>query len=269
MLRPADAVHERRRALAPGVLDEQLADLREDVLRHAAHPFDRLRRVAGVVALEDLPDAARVLQRRIEFWLFARCVVIAALTLARERFDIALLVALPGRGGDERILVLPARRVVSALLLVEPREQPIGADVLELLADDRRRVGVGEHVLAEVRFGAQHVVDHAAEEGDVGAGAQRHEHVGECTRAAVVGIDVDHRRAARLGLHHPLERDGMGLGHVRALEHDQVGVLQVTRQRAGGATAEGRAEADDRRAVADAGLVLDLHDSRRGEELLY
>ena len=103
----------------------------------------------------------------------------------------------------------------------------------------------------------------AAEEGDVGAGAQRHEHVGQRARAAVVRVDVDHGRAARLGLHHPLEGDRVGLGHVRALEHDQVGVLQVAGQRARGAAAERGAEPDDGRAVADARLVLDLDDAER------
>ncbi len=100
------------------------------------------------------------------------------------------------------------------------------------------------------------------------AGAQRHEDVGERARAAVVRIDVDHGRAARLRLHHPLEGDRMRLGHVRALEHDQVGVLQVAGHRGRRAAAERRAEADDGRAVADARLVLDLDHAERREELL-
>ena len=51
-----------------------------------------------------------------------------------------------------------------------------------------------------------------------------HERVGERAGAGEVRVDVDHLGAARLRLHHPLEPDGMGLGHVRAHDHDAVGV---------------------------------------------
>ncbi len=50
------------------------AHLGEHVLRHAAHAFDHLRRVGGVVALEDLPHAARVLEGQVELRLAARSV---------------------------------------------------------------------------------------------------------------------------------------------------------------------------------------------------
>ena len=40
-------------------------------------------------------------------------------------------------------------------------------------------------------------------------------------------VDVDDLRAALPRLHHPLEPDRVVLGHVRAHDHDAVGVLQV------------------------------------------
>ena len=65
VLRPADAVDERRGPVPAGVLGDQLADLLEDVLRDAADPLHHLRRVAREVPLEHLEDAARVLQRLV------------------------------------------------------------------------------------------------------------------------------------------------------------------------------------------------------------
>ena len=42
-----------------------LRDLKELLGRHPAHPLHHLRRVAGVVPLEDLIHASRMLQRRV------------------------------------------------------------------------------------------------------------------------------------------------------------------------------------------------------------
>jgi hypothetical protein len=105
-------------------------------------------------------------------------------------------------------------------------EEPVEVlGVLEVLADDRGRVGVGLDVLAELLALGQDVVDDAAEEGDVGAGARGNEDVGQGAGAAEARIDVDDRRAPGLGLHDPLEGDRMGFGHVGALDDDAVGVL--------------------------------------------
>ena len=65
VLRPADRVAERRRALAAGVLAQRLRDLEELLLRAAADLGDALGGVAAVVALQQLEDAARVLERRV------------------------------------------------------------------------------------------------------------------------------------------------------------------------------------------------------------
>src|SRR5204863_6609104 len=65
VLRPADGVGEGARALAPGVLAERLGDGEELLDAAATCVRDELGRVAGVVALEDLEDAAGMRQRRI------------------------------------------------------------------------------------------------------------------------------------------------------------------------------------------------------------
>ena len=88
-------------------------------------------------------------------------------------------------------------------------------------------------------------------------------------RAREARIDVDHLRAALARLHHPLEPDRMVLRHVRAHDHDAVGVLQVLLERRRAAASERGAQTGHRGAMSNAGLVLDLHDAERGVELLH
>src|SRR5690348_8020263 len=71
VLRPADGVAEGGGALAPGVRRDRLGDAQEDVLRRPADLFDELWRIAREVALEDLEDAARMLERLVA-WRLAR-----------------------------------------------------------------------------------------------------------------------------------------------------------------------------------------------------
>ena len=65
VLRPADRVEERRRALAARVADQRLGHLQELLARDAADLLDHLGRVAREVAPQDLEHAARVLQRLV------------------------------------------------------------------------------------------------------------------------------------------------------------------------------------------------------------
>ena len=95
-----------------------------------------------------------------------------------------------------------------------------------------------------------------------------HERVGERAGAGEVRVDVDHLGAARLGLHHPLEPDGMGLGHVRAHDHDAVGVDEPVRSVGGAATPERGSQTGNGGGVSNTGLVLDLDGPERGEQLL-
>ena len=99
-------------------------------------------------------------------------------------------------------------------------------------------------------------------------GPERDVTVGHGAGPGEARVDVDHRRAPRLGLHHPLEADRVALGHVGALDDDAVGVLQVLLERGGAAPAERCPQTGDGGAVSDAGLVLDLDGAERGEQLL-
>ena len=74
---------------------------------------------------------------------------------------------------------------------------------------------------------------------------------------------------AGLGLHHPLEPDRMALGHVRAHDHDAVGVGQVLLEGGGAAPTERCPQTGDGGGVSYAGLVLDLHGAERREQLLH
>jgi hypothetical protein len=71
------------------------------------------------------------------------------------------------------------------------------------------------------------VPDHAAEERDVGPRPDRDVLVSELASAAKARIDMDDPRTPLLGLHHPAEPDRMSLGHVAALDHDAIRVLEI------------------------------------------
>src|SRR2546421_9330874 len=65
VLRPADGVDECRGPVAPGAGAQLLGNPEEERSGHPARLLEDLGRVAGVVALQDLVDAVRVLQGRI------------------------------------------------------------------------------------------------------------------------------------------------------------------------------------------------------------
>ncbi len=136
-------------------------------------------------------------------------------------------------------VVLPRGGVVGALDGVPAREQAVEVlGVEELVADERGRVRVGQHVLSEVELVGEDVVDDPAEERDVGSRPQRHVDVGQRAGAGEPRVDVDHLCAAALRLDHPLEADRVALGHVRTLDDDHVGVLQVLLERGRAAATE-------------------------------
>ncbi len=81
-----------------------------------------------------------------------------------------------------RPLVAPVAllRVVGAVRAVEAAEQARQIfRVLEALLDNDRCVGVVQDVLLEPALVAQHVVDEAAQESDIRAGADAHEDVAQ------------------------------------------------------------------------------------------
>ena len=269
VLGPADRVTEGRGAIGARVVAQRLAHLEESSQRHAAHLLDNLGRVPAVVPLEDLEHAAGMLQRRVG--LGGACRPTGShgsrgSRRSRHRFvDV--------HADRRRLLldtaVLPGAVVVLRAARVPAREQTVQVlGVAEVLADDRGRVRVPHHVVAELAAVLEDVVDDPAEEGDVVPGSERNVHVGDRARPGEAGIDVDDRRAAQLRLHDPLEAHRVALGHVRAHDHDAVGVLQILLERRGAAATEGCPQTGDGGGVSYAGLVLDLDRTERGEELL-
>jgi hypothetical protein len=93
-------------------------------------------------------------------------------------------------------------------------------------------------VLAEVGLGLDHVADDPAEERDIGPRPDRDVEVGHLARAAIARIDMNHPCAPLFGLHHPPKPNRVRLGHVPALDHDAVGVLEVLLEVGGAAAPE-------------------------------
>src|ERR1043165_7074816 len=266
VLRPADGVADRGGLVAARGAGEDIGDFEEALARDAARTLDELRRVAREMALEHLIDAARMLQRAVlhrlvEGLRFAAAVLLlsAALRLhARRR-----LVLLRGAGVEPRLRVV--------LLPVPSAEQPAELlGVLEVIAEDRRRVRVVDDVVAEVALVGEDVVDHRAEEEGVAAGAEREPVVGHGRGAAEARIDVDDLRAVLLTrLDDPLEADRMVLGHRRAHDENRVGVGEVLLRGGGAAAAERGDQPGHRGAVSYPRLVGEADHAQAGcEELL-
>src|SRR6187200_2685502 len=74
--------------------------------------------------------------------------------------------------------------------------------------------------------------------------------------------------AALARLHRPAEADGVRLSEARALDPDQVGVLEILLEVGGAAAPERGPQTGDGGGVSYAGLVLDLDGAHRRERLL-
>ena len=184
VLRPADRVAERRRALAARVVAQRLGHLEELLARDAADLLDHLRRVAGEVALEDLEDAARVLQRRV---LVGRLAVreLAAVRAVRLLARVAAARVAGGGAATSMPSYCHVRRRRSCPFSAsKPLNRPSRSSVSrKSSATIAGRVRVVHDVLAELALVLEDVVDERAEEGDVAAGADRHVQVGHRARA--------------------------------------------------------------------------------------
>src|SRR5438270_19129 len=175
----------------------------------------------------------------------------------------------PGRTVHLHPLVHPRPYVVLALLRVPAREEAVELlGVGETRVDDHRRVRVVLDVLAEVQLVLEDVVDDPAEERDVATGADPDVLRGHRARAGEARVDVEDLCAALPRLEHPLETDRVVLGHVRAHDHDAVGVLEILLEVRRTASSERGPQTGDRGAMSYAGLVLDLDDAERGQQLL-
>src|SRR5829696_1361869 len=263
MLRPAHRVAQRRGLLPSRVLGQGPGYLEESLLRGAADLLDHLGRVPGEVALEDLEHAARVLQRHVGRARHAGMHLPALAGLAND----ASLAPPDGSVIDRVSLVTPARRIVLFALLVPSGEQARGVGVLEVVGDDRGRVGVDLDVLLEVLLVLEDVVDQAPQESDVGAGPDWCVDVTHRRGAREARVDVDELGALLFGDHGVPEANRVGLCHVGALDEDAVSVLQILQVGGGAAPTVRDAQTGHRGAVSYPRLVRDPHEPQRVEEL--
>ena len=74
--------------------------------------------------------------------------------------------------------------------------------------------------------------------------------------------------AALLRLHYPTESDRVALRHVRTLNDNAVRILKILLESGGSAATERCPQTGDGGGVSNTGLIFDLYDAQRGEELL-
>src|SRR5918996_1290533 len=170
---------------------------------------------------------------------------------------------------DRVALVTPARGVVLFALLVPAGEQARGVGGLEVLGNDRGRVGVDLDVLFEVLLVLEDVVDQPPQESDVGARPDRCVDVTHRRGACEARVDVDELGALLFGDHGVPETHGVGLCHVGAFDDDAVSVLQILQVGGGAAPTVRDAQTGHRRAVSYSRLVGYSYEPQRMEELGY
>src|SRR5215216_8018320 len=164
-------------------------------------------------------------------------------------------------------LVAPLAHVVGLLILVPADEEAHLVHVLVVLVYEGVGVGVVDHVLLEVLLVLYDVVYEAPEERYIRPRPDRRVDVAHRTRAGEAQVHVDQRRPLLAGDHGVPEAHRVGLGHVRTLDNNAVGVLQV-HQVGGGATPTVRdAQTGHRGAVSYARLIGDPGKPHRVEKL--
>src|SRR4030095_9680814 len=113
--------------------------------------------------------------------------------------------------------ISPKRAIIATALRIITREKTVFEAVAR--ADDPGGIGVLAYVLLLNAIMFDGIVDHAADEGDVGARAQFGEYVGDRAGAIETRIDVQDIGAALLGARQPVHRDGVIFRRISA--HDQ------------------------------------------------
>src|ERR687893_86467 len=263
MLGPANRVAKGRRLFAPRVLADDLGDLQEGLLGAAGDLLDHLGGVLGEVALEDLEDAPLVLEGLVGRTL---ALVGFAFSPGFLTHDAALDPS-NGRVIDGLSLVAPTRYVVRLCLLIPTGEEARLAHVFELLGYEGGGVGVVDDVLLEVLLVLDDVVDEAAQERYVRPSPYRGVDVAHGARAGEARVHVDELRALLARDHWVPEAYRVRLSHIRALDDDAVGVLQVHEVSGGAAPTVRGAQTGHRGAVSYARLVCDSRETQGVEEL--
>src|SRR5262245_5843654 len=146
--------------------------------------------------------------------------------------------------------------------------------VLEVLPKEGRRVcvvhdkGFEERVFVPA-VTVNHIVDDAAQKGDIRTRAHRRVDVRDRAGAGEPRVDMNNLGAVvDFGLHRPPEGDGMVLRHVGTHDDDTVGVIHAPGVEGGRAAAESGPQTGDTRAVSYPRLVFDGDDAEPTHKLL-
>ena len=138
VLSKAQSISKARGAIRRGILCNRLRKVVEVLLRNTAGLLHYLRRIACVMALENLENRIGMLQRFIAFHI--------------PRRTLGLL------------HVLPRIRDVFSGLWVIAREQTISIlGVLVVLRDNHRRIGIRHHIVMEVQLIFQQIINHCTQ----------------------------------------------------------------------------------------------------------
>src|SRR6202140_1277171 len=193
---------------------------------------------------------------------------ILVLVLSVRRFALSTCMAMSGGIRDCRsfsfevsaLFVVPGGFVVHLLFRIEPGVEAIVGE-FKSFSNDEGGVGVVDEVTLGDAVVFDGVANYAAQEGDVGTGADLHIHVRVCGGAGQARIDNDgFRVAVNFGFNCPFEAAGMVLGGIAAHDQHHVGVLDVDPAIGHCAASEGGPQTGDRWAVSNAGLVFQVAD---------
>jgi len=223
VLRPANGVADAAGPLPSRVLGEDPRNLRHLFGGAAADGCHHLGRIPGVVPLQLLKDAERVLERGVT--LPCECIPRRGCSTLRQAI---LNVPVGEHGADSLPPVLPGVAMVALLLPIQTGEHPFEIlRVAVLLPQQLACVGIVDHVLLEPEVVLQDVADQAAQEGDVRAGPDGDVEIRHGRSTGEARVDVDHLRTPAASLHHEPEAHRVALRHVRAHYQDGVAVGQI------------------------------------------
>ena len=221
----AECVQDRARLADLAGCGVGLVDELERLFVHATRVGYGIHVVARVVLLHDLVDAVRVLERRVFLRVLERGGLEARHAGLLGPAVGAVLRGVPLAFGLH--LVAPRLLLVAALLGV-PAGKRARLDVkVEFGVDQVRGVGVVHHVLALNQVVFEDVVDHAAVERDVGAGADGAVDVCLCRRARETRVDDDPLRALVDGAMYPFHGNGVAFCMIGAACQQDVSVGEV------------------------------------------
>ena len=275
----AHGVHDATGLVGRACRAELVVDPEQQILANAGDPTHGVGCVAREVAPQQLEDALRILERSVHagdsrLRLNPRVVSRALRATAPRLIAPAASVVVAAAhlsAGDPRHFLTAAHLGVLTVQghEVQTREDPVQVGGrLEVLVDDVGGVRVPLHVVIVIALVLDDVLDHPADERDVGARSDLREQVRVRRRAVEARVHHDQPRPSLAHrLLHEGERAGVVLGHVGTEDERAVGVADVDRVVGHGAAAEGLGERWHGGRVADSGVIVDVHRAPGAQQL--